>query len=226
MMKAGIDQDALIKLFAETSAKQGEALRGAVRDATIKALQQRELTMENIKKVVQAVTTAASAGTAKNAGGPAAFEAMLSDALTGMDAALLQAVEANHKALQQVVDHGAAQDKQFKAAMTQIEKMEEQFFGAVAKAAQSAGVSALQQPWNQALAAMRSKGTETGAQATQVVTDLTTQAQEALRQGRAMTARAAQTMLEGYAAVVRGVLIGMSEGMSQGGAKKTGSGKT
>ena len=225
MIKAGIDKDALIKLFAETSAKHGETVRGAVRDATIKALQQRELTMENIKRVVQTVTAAASAGTAKNTAGPAAFESMLTDALAGMDAALLQAVEANHKALQQLVDHGAAQDKQFKAAMTQIEKMEDSFFGAVSKAAQSAGVGALQQPWNQALAAFRSKGTETGAQATQVVEDLTAQAQEAMRQGRALTARAAQTMLEGYAAVVRGVLIGMSEGMSQG-AGKSGSSKS
>src|SRR5262249_31388344 len=156
MIKAGVDQDALIKLFAETSARQGEALRTAVRDVTIKALRQRELTMENIRKVVQAVTTAATAGTAKNTGGPLAFEGMLTDALSGMDAALLQAVEANHRALQQVVDQGAAQDKQFKAAMTQVEKMEEAFFGAVSKAAQSAGVSAMQQPWNQALAALRS----------------------------------------------------------------------
>ncbi|HTT13234.1 MAG TPA: DUF6781 family protein [Burkholderiaceae bacterium] len=220
MIKAGIDQDALIKLFAETSAKNGEAVRTAVRDATVRALQQRELTMENIKRVVQTVTAAASAGTAKNTGGPAAFEAMLGEALAGMDSALMQAVEANHKALQQFVDHGAAQDKQFKAAMTQIEKMEESFFSAVGKAAQSAGISALQQPWNQALTALKSKGSETGSQATQVVEDLTAQAHEALRQGRAITARAAQTMLEGYAAVVRGVLIGMSEGMSQGGAGK------
>ena len=34
MIKAGIDTDALVKMFSEASAKQGEALRKAVSDAT------------------------------------------------------------------------------------------------------------------------------------------------------------------------------------------------
>jgi hypothetical protein len=41
MMKSGIDQEALVKQFSEASAKQGEALRKAVADATLKALQGR-----------------------------------------------------------------------------------------------------------------------------------------------------------------------------------------
>jgi hypothetical protein len=38
-----------------------------------------------------------------------------------------------------------------------------------------------------------------------------------MREGRAATAKSAQAMLDGYAALVSGVLIGMSEGL-QGGA--------
>ena len=56
MMKAGIDQDAIVKMFSEASTKQGEALRKGVAEATLKALQGRELTMENIKKVLKTVT--------------------------------------------------------------------------------------------------------------------------------------------------------------------------
>ena len=52
MIKSGIDQDALIKMFSEATTKQGEALRKAVSEATLKALQGRELTMDNIKKAV------------------------------------------------------------------------------------------------------------------------------------------------------------------------------
>ena len=66
MIKAGIDQDALITMFAEASAKQGEALRKAVSEATLRALQGRELTLDNIKKVVKNVAEAASAGIARN----------------------------------------------------------------------------------------------------------------------------------------------------------------
>src|SRR5947207_3010647 len=65
MSKSGIDQDALIDMFAQASAKQGEALRRAVSEATLKALQGRELTLDNIRKVLKTVTQAASAGGAQ-----------------------------------------------------------------------------------------------------------------------------------------------------------------
>ena len=60
------------------------------------------------------------------------------------------------------------------------------------------------------------KGSATGAQATQTVESLVGQAQTALRQGRATGMRAAQAMLDSYAAMVSGVLIGMSEGLQAG----------
>ena len=76
----------------------------------------------------------------------------------------------------------------------------------------------MQGPWDHVLSAMRSKGTDTGAQATQTVNDLLAQTQIALREGRATGAKAAQAMLDGYAALVSGVLIGMSEGLQADGA--------
>ena len=50
MIKSGIDQDALITMFSQAGAKQGEALRKAVADATLKALQGRELTLDGIRR--------------------------------------------------------------------------------------------------------------------------------------------------------------------------------
>jgi hypothetical protein len=217
MFKSGIDQDAIIKMFAEASVKQGEALREAVSQATLKALQGRELTMQNIKKVLETMTTAATAGAAQNVASPVDVEAMLTNAFAGMDGALLQAVEANRKALQQFVDQGAGlQEKQLKSAITNIEKMEDTFFATVAKAVQASS-GPMQGPWDQVLSAMKVKGTDTGAQATQTVEQLMGQAQSALREGRASGAKAAQAMLDSYAAIVSGVLIGMSEGLQAGG---------
>ena len=216
MIKAGIDQDAIVKMFSEATAKQGEALRKAVSEATLKALQGRELTMANIKKVLSTVTTAATAGAAQNVSSPVDVEAMLTKAFGGMDAALLQAVEANRKALQQFVDQGAGlQEKQLKGALANIEKMEDTFFATVTKAAQ--GVAGpMQGPWEHVLGAMKLQGTDTGAQAAVTVEQLVAQTQTALRDGRAATAKTAQAMLDGYAALVSGVLIGMSEGLQTG----------
>jgi hypothetical protein len=195
MIKSGIDQDALIDMFAEASAKQGDKLRKAVADATLKALQGRELTLDNVRKVIKSVTQATSAGAAKNPASAVDLEALLRKAFDGMDAALLKAVEANRKALQQLVDQGAGlRETQLKAALDGVEKMEDMFFKTVGKAVQGVAVP-LQGPWDQVLKSMKLEGTATGAGATQTVEQLMAQAQTALRQGRATSLRATQALL-------------------------------
>ena len=142
-------------MFAEASTKQGEALRKSVSEAALKALQGGELTMENIKKVLKTVAQAASAGAAQNSASPVDVEAMLTEAFAGMDGALLQAVEANRKALQQFVDPGAGlSDKPLKSALANIEKMEDMCFDTVGKATQGSG-AALPGPWEHVLGAMK-----------------------------------------------------------------------
>jgi hypothetical protein len=168
--------------------------------------------------VLASVTSAATAGAAQNIASPVDIEGMLSKAIAGMDSALLQAVEANRKALQQFVDQGASlQEKQLKGALANLEKMEDTFFASVTKTVEGAGNLPLKGPWDQALGALKTKGSETGASATQTVQDLVAQTQTALRSGRATSAKAAQAMLDGYAALVSGVLIGMSEGLQDAG---------
>jgi hypothetical protein len=135
-------------------------------------------------------------------------------------------VQANRRALQQFVDQGVdLQEKQLKSALANVEKMEDVFFTTVTKAAQSAS-GPLQAPWEQVLKAMKLKGTDTGAQATSTVEQLMAQAQTALRKGRATGVRAAQAMLDSYAALASGVLIGMSEGLQPGAAAPPAGGRS
>lgn len=216
---AGIDQDALITMFAEASAKQGEALRQAVSQVTLRALQGRELTLSNIRSVVKSVTEAASQGAAKNVLPGVDIEALLGRAFEGMDAALLQAVEANRRALQQFLDQGVdLQQGRLQTAMTELEKMEDMLFAAVGKAAQGTAMPVVQGPWTQVLESMKLKGTGTGAQASAAVEQLMAQTRDALRGSRNFSLRAAQAMMDSYAAIASGVLIGMSDGLQQGGS--------
>jgi len=213
MLKAGIDQNALIDMFAKASAQGGEALRKAVSQATLKALQSRELTVANIRNVLKSVTEAASGGAAKNVMPAVDVEALLEKAFAGMDAALLQAVQAQRAALQQFVSQGVElNNKQMKSALANLEKMEDVFFSTVGKAAESAG-GALKGPWEQVLESMKLKGTDTGALAKTSLEKLVSQAQTALREGRSAGLRGAQAMMDSCAALVSGVLIGMSEGL-------------
>ncbi len=219
MMKHGIDQDALINQFAQATEKQGEVLRKAVTDATLKALQGRELTLANIKQVLGTVTKAASTGAASNPLASTDIEGLLDKAVSGMDDALEKAVEANRLALQQMVDQGVSvRETQVKKALSDIEKMEDSLFAAVRKASTGADAS-MQQAWAGVLNATQGKGTGTGAQATATVAQFMDTAQQNLRAGRALGLKATQAMFDGYAMMASGVLIGMSDALKKAESK-------
>ena len=220
MPKPSFDQQAMIDQFAQASAKGAEHLRKTVHDATLQALQGRELSLKNIRGVIGQVTQAVSAGAASNVGAGQA-EAMLDNAVAGIDDALLKAVEANRMALQRLVDQGATlRETQLKKALSDLEKMEDTMMAAVTKAAAGAG-DALSGPWAQVLEKFNVSGTQTGAKASGTVEQMATQMQTAVRETRAASLKAAQTLAESYTALVSGVLIGLSDALRAGSTAKT-----
>jgi len=223
MMKSGIDQQALIDQFANASAQQTAQLRSAVFNATLGALQGRELSLKNIRSVLGTVAQAASTGAAQNPLGGVDAEALLDNAVSGMDDALLKAVEANQVALKQFVDKGVdLRESQLKKALADMEKFEDTLMATVKKAAGSAG-DPMAGPWNQVLEKLNLSGTQTGLKATGAAEQLTAQMdqmQTAMRETRAASLRAAQTLAESYTALVSGVLIGLSDALRQSTAPK------
>ena len=216
MNKTGIDQDALIELFASASAKGSEQVRKAVGEATLAALQGRELSLKNIRAVLKSVAQAASAGAVQNAGVDP--EELLDKAVAGMDDALVKAVEANRVALQQFVNQGAdLREKHLKKALSDLEAMEDTFIGALKKSTEAAGAQAGAQ-WAPILEKLQAGGTLTGQKAATTAEQFVNQMQTAIRDSRAAGMKAAQTLAESYAALVSGVLIGMSDAMTQAGS--------
>lgn len=215
-MKAGIDQDSLIELFANASAKQSAALRKAVHDTTLGALQGRELTLKNIRGVLQAVGQAAGAGAAQNKLPAVDVQALLDNAVAGMDDALLKAVDANRLALERLQAQGADfGDKQLKKALGDLEKFEDMLFDSVKKVAKG-GADSLAGPWDAVLDKLQLKGSASGALATGAAADMAERMQSALRESRAAGLKAATTLAQSYAALVSGVLIGMSDALKAG----------
>lgn len=215
MLKSGIDQDALIEKFATASAKQTAQLKAAVTQATLSALQGREMSLKNIRGVVKSVTEAASAGTAQNVLPKIDVEKMLDSAVAGIDQALLKAVEANRMALTSFVDQGVSlKEKHLKKAMADLEQLEDTMFAAVRKAAGS-GNDGLAGPWQQVMEKFQVGGSQAGLQANATVEQVSAQMQKALRDGRAVGMKAAEALADSYTALVSGVLIGMSEAFQQ-----------
>ena len=159
MQKSGFDPEALVSMFASAGAKQSAQVKEAVTRATLAALQGRELTLKNIREALKNVSQAASTGMAKNPASSIDVEKLLNDAVTGMDQALLKAVEANQRALQQFVDQGAdLKEKHLKKAIDDLDKFEDMLFGAIKTAAGTAG-GKLAAPWEQVLERMKAGGT-------------------------------------------------------------------
>ncbi|HEY1393460.1 MAG TPA: DUF6781 family protein [Methylibium sp.] len=221
MSKPVIDHDALISMFENATARQAAQLRKAVSDATLAALQGRELSLKNIRQVLSGVGGAVSAGAAKNTAANIDVEALLGKAAAGMDDALLKAVEANQVALQRFVAQGSdLREKHLKKALGDLEKFEDTLFDAVKKSAGGAGAQ-LAGPWEQVLEKMQAGGTLSGAKASAAAEQLAAQMQAAVRDSRSAGLRAAQALADSYAAMVSGVLIGMSDALQQQGKAKT-----
>jgi hypothetical protein len=215
MAQPAFDADALISMFENASGRGSAKLREAAEKATLAGLQGRKLTLKNIRGALDSVTDAVSQGAAKNIAGIDAGS-LLDKAVSGMDDALLKAVQANRAALQQFVDRGAdLREKHLKKALEDLDKFEDTLLGAVKKAAADAGPLAA--PWQQMLDKMKAGGTLSGTSAATTVEQFAGQMQDTLRGSRAAGMRAAQALAEGYAAMASGVLVGMMSAFEQDG---------
>ena len=213
MVQKLIDTEALIAMFQSASARQGAQLQKATHDATLAALQGRELTLKNIRGALKQVAGAASEGVAKNLVAGVDPEALLDKAVTGIDQALLKAVHANQTALNMLMAQGAdLRDKHLKKAVDDLDKMEDNLFAAMKKTAGAAGAP-LAAAWGPVLERLQAGGSLSGTQAASAAEDMAQQMQTALRSSRAASIKAAQALAESYTAMVSGVLIGMSQAL-------------
>jgi hypothetical protein len=219
---AAFDQQALVNMIAEAGAKQAEQVRQAVYEATLQALQSRELTMQNIRGALKNVGTAASTGAAQSNMPTPDVEAVLQGAVQGMDDALLRAVEAYRVGATKMIDQGLGmQDQVMQKAVDAVEKMEDALFKALQQAADGSQ-DQLGKPWAAVLEKMQMGGTGTGAKATAAVEQMTQQMQtmqQAMRDSRAASVRAASVLAQNWGSLVSGVLIGMSDAIKQGSGK-------
>jgi len=213
MAKLPIDPEALITMFETATAEQGAKLKKAVTEATLAALQGRELTLKNIRSALKSVSDAASVGAAKNVTAGMDPGTLLDTAVAGMDAALLKAVDANRVALGQLVSQGAdLREKHLKKAIDDLDKFEDTLFATLKKTAEGAGAP-LAGAWGQVLEKFQAGGTLAGAKAAGTAEQMAEQMQTAMKSSRAAGLRAAQAMAESYTAMVSGVLLGMSEAL-------------
>jgi hypothetical protein len=202
--------DEFLKSMAAEAVKQREQIRTAIRDLTLEALQMRELSLKQINSVVRNISAGVNVGVGdvKVDTGKA-----LSEALAGMDDALLKVVEANKIALHKLTEGGASfEDSRLKKGLKELESFEEKFLDSVKQAAQKAS-ERVQGQWKIILDKIPSGGTETGAEVTETLKTQAREAQAAARSTREAGFKMMHTLSQNYATLVSGVLIGLSEAL-------------
>ena len=210
MKTPGINADEFLKSMASEAVKQREQIRTAIRDLTLEALQMRELSLKQINQVVGNISVGVNRGVAdaKVDTGKA-----LSEALAGMDDALLKVVEANKIAIQKLTEGGATfEDSSLKKGLKQLESFEEKFLDSVKQASQKASEQ-VQEQWKIILDKIPRGGTETGAEVTETLRTQAREAQSAVRSTREAGLKMVHTLSQNYATLVSGVLIGLSEAL-------------
>ena len=156
------DVDQVLKSLATQSIKQGRDVRATVRNLTLKSLQQRELTLEQIRKVLRSIIEGVSLGVGKR---EIKVEKTLSDTVAGMDDALLKVVQASNVALHRLTGEGYDfEDSNLKRALDELERLEDEFLRGIMAAADGAGEK-IREPWERVLKKTKVSGTATGAQA-------------------------------------------------------------
>ena len=210
MTNPAIDVDQVLKSLASQSVKQGRDVRAAVRGLTLKALQQRELTLDQIGKVLRSVAEGVTLGVAKR---EIKVEKALSDTVAGMDDALLKAVQASNVALHRLTGEGYDyEDSNLKQALDQLEMLEDEFLHSIVQATDSASEK-IKAPWDRVLEKTRRTGTATGTQVASTIRDYARRAQVAMREQRETGFKTAHLLTQNFAILASGILIGMSEGL-------------
>jgi hypothetical protein len=215
MMKPMIDTDEVLTQMTAQAVAQGESLRSTVRDLTLQALQSRELSLAQIKSVIGSVAEGVNLGAIQ---GQLDTDQVFSQALAGMDDALLKVVEASRIALHQITGEREFRDSHLKKALDDLERLEDEFFATVKKATTGAGAPFKSQ-WSGALQDSMSAGTATGAQVMSMMEQYGDQVRTAARAQRDASLRAVHALAQNFATLASGVLIGLTEAMQQGAAK-------
>ena len=204
-----VTQEEVRKATAET-VSEGVDIRARVQDITLTALQGQRFDRRGMREVVRAVTEGAARGAEK---GGADMSRAVSEALKGLDQAMRASAEAGYTALKQLTAAGKGfSDAEFKQALANMRKMEDDFLDTVSQVAEGAN-ERVRPPLRQALHTMRTTGTATGRQVAEAMGDFAQKFSAASFDAALAGIERAAELGQRFSMVASGILGGMAEAL-------------
>jgi hypothetical protein len=199
-----------IKDAAAETVREGTDIRAKMHELTLLALQRQRFDRHGMREVIRAVTEGAAVGAQKSR---ADMRRALSEALSGLDQALRTSAEAGQTALKQLAASGKGfSDSEFKQALANLRKLEDDFLSTVEQVADAAN-ERVQPGLRDALRTARRTGTQTGKQVALAMGDFAQKFSAASMDAALVGLEAAGEFGARFAAVASGILGGLAEAL-------------
>lgn len=208
----GLDSEGL-RREARESVRDADDIRARVHDLTLAALTRRRFAPNQLRDVVRAVTEGLSLGADDSRRD---LRASLADALRGLDDALSTSVEAGQQALRQLVASGKEfTERDLKAALANLKRIEDDFVDTVAQVADAASDKA-RPALRDALRDATHAGTRTGRQVAATTTEFGRRFAGAALDVTLASVEVAAEVGGRFVQVASGLLAGMADVLQEG----------
>jgi len=206
-----------LRAAASETVRAGTDIRAKVHELTLLALNSQRFDRHGMREVIRAVTEGAATGAEKTT---TDMRLAMSEALRGMDQALRTSAEAGHMALKTLAATGKTfSDTEFKTALANLRKLEDDFLNTVGQVADAAGTQ-VQPELREALRSARKSGTETGKQVALTMGDFAQKFSAASADAAVVGLEAAGQFGARVAAVASGILGGLADALRASAEKK------
>ncbi len=193
---------------ARSSVEEGTDIRARVRDLTLHALRDRRFEPDAIRDVLRAVTEGIRRGAEQR---PHGVRQALSDALTGLDDAMMKTAEAASLALRELTAQGKEfSDHELKQVLDNVKKMEEDFLQTARHAADRGSVIVRKEMLD-ILSHLRLTGTDTGAQVVATLNEFASRMTAISLESAKLGFEAARDFSARFALLASGILAGLAE---------------
>jgi hypothetical protein len=201
----------LLENKAEEAVGQPD-LRERVRDLTARALQDRRLSLSELREIVGAVTAGVGNGLTAHGG---EVKAGLKQAVDGLDDAIGGAAEAVSLTLREAVSQGREfKDSELKETLERLRDLEGQFVDTLKDAAQKSS-GKLKEEWSSMAEHLSHTGTRTGERVRDSLTQLSQGVKTSTAAGQSGVKQAVEVAGERLAHIASGVLEALSDSLKR-----------
>ncbi len=201
-----------IKQAANAAVSEGQDIRERVRDLTLSAIKQRRMEASEIRNVVKALTEGITLGLDKRAHDS---REALSQAFSGLDAALMKSTEASYLALKQLTER--SQDfsqHDLKTALDDLKKVEHDFLDTVNEVAKKSS-GRVKAELDELLIHARRNGTDTGRQVASTVAAFSQQMHGVAHDTKVAGTGAVHKLSSRFTQLAAGILEGIAQALHE-----------